>query len=352
MTKKTHAFVAVVGRFQPLHDGHLQLLQEALRMGGSVVVVLGSSFGSRSVRNPWTWEERREMFRQALSDADFRRCIFVPVHDYFYDNERWVLKLKEEVWGRIAGLSGNATPDLVWLGVGKDASTAAYLQDLRRHGERVCVLAAARTSGNATCLRNRIFGDDRSDTVFRDLVAEERLHILVAKYIAENRELLRGVQEDWNFMVGERELWGQTPYPVQVQTVDAIVCAPDFDVLMVRRGRPPGRGLLALPGGHVEVGETLLEAVVREVREETGLRLEPERFHNYGAFDHPHRSPGRGVRVITTVFGYNLLRRCRVRAGDDASALQWVPASQVPQLEGEMFEDHYQILMYGRSTNR
>ena len=46
-------------------------------------------------------------------------------------------------------------------------------------------------------------------------------------------------------------------------------------VLLVRRARPPAAGLFSLPGGVVEVGETLEEAVVREVREETGLTIEP-----------------------------------------------------------------------------
>jgi 8-oxo-dGTP diphosphatase len=46
-------------------------------------------------------------------------------------------------------------------------------------------------------------------------------------------------------------------------------------ILVVRRARPPAHGLFTLPGGVVEVGETLAEAVIREVREETGLTIEP-----------------------------------------------------------------------------
>ena len=55
----------------------------------------------------------------------------------------------------------------------------------------------------------------------------------------------------------------------------------DGKVLLVRRARPPARGVFSLPGGIVEVGETLGEAVMREVREETSLEIEPVALAGY-----------------------------------------------------------------------
>jgi len=55
----------------------------------------------------------------------------------------------------------------------------------------------------------------------------------------------------------------------------------DGKVLLVRRARPPARGVFSLPGGVVEVGETLGEAVMREVREETSLEIEPVSLAGY-----------------------------------------------------------------------
>jgi len=55
----------------------------------------------------------------------------------------------------------------------------------------------------------------------------------------------------------------------------------DGKVLIVRRARPPAGGLYTLPGGGVEVGENLVQAVVREVQEETGLAVEPVALAGY-----------------------------------------------------------------------
>jgi 8-oxo-dGTP diphosphatase len=55
----------------------------------------------------------------------------------------------------------------------------------------------------------------------------------------------------------------------------------DGKVLIVRRAQPPAKGVYTLPGGGVEVGESLTEAVVREVREETGLTVEPVALAGY-----------------------------------------------------------------------
>jgi ADP-ribose pyrophosphatase YjhB (NUDIX family) len=64
-------------------------------------------------------------------------------------------------------------------------------------------------------------------------------------------------------------------YPTRPYLAVSAAIFRDDRVLIVRRGRPPAHGLYTLPGGGVELGETLEQAVIREVHEETGLAIAP-----------------------------------------------------------------------------
>lgn len=109
-------------------------------------------------------------------------------------------------------------------------------------------------------------------------------------------------------------------------SVGAVV-VDDDRLLMVRRGRPPGLGLWSLPGGRVERGETLAEAVVRELAEETGLACAcgplvgwVERISE----DH---------HFVILDFEATPLDVGELRAGDDAAEAAWVPLADVAELD-------------------
>jgi ADP-ribose pyrophosphatase YjhB (NUDIX family) len=70
-------------------------------------------------------------------------------------------------------------------------------------------------------------------------------------------------------------------YPDRPYLAVSAAIIRDGHVLVVRRARPPAHGLFTLPGGVVEAGETLAEAVIREVREETELTIEPVALAGY-----------------------------------------------------------------------
>jgi 8-oxo-dGTP diphosphatase len=131
-----------------------------------------------------------------------------------------------------------------------------------------------------------------------------------------------------------------TRYQNPALTVDAVVVR-GAKVLLIRRGRLPFRGMWALPGGFVEQRETVEEALVRELREETGLSAGSIRL--LGVYSGPDRDP----RKPTTSVAF-LVRgaRGRPRGGDDAGEAAWFAWERL----GPLAFDHARILRDARAA--
>ena len=120
-------------------------------------------------------------------------------------------------------------------------------------------------------------------------------------------------------------------YPRPALTVDAVVFRKNknaTEVLLIRRKFPPYRGRWALPGGFVEMDETLDDAVRRELKEETGMKdVDLQQLHTFGD---PGRDP-RGRTVSVIYWGFAGAQNSAV-AGDDAARAEWFDLSALPEL--------------------
>ena len=102
-------------------------------------------------------------------------------------------------------------------------------------------------------------------------------------------------------------------------TTDCVVVDAKRRVLLVRRGHPPFKGKYALPGGFVDIGETVEDACRRELKEETGVKA--GRLELLGVYSDPKRDP-RGH--ICSVAFLTRVTRATPKGGDDAAAAEWV----------------------------
>lgn len=116
---------------------------------------------------------------------------------------------------------------------------------------------------------------------------------------------------------------------------DCVVVDARGRVLLVRRKHPPFQGCYALPGGFVEIGETVEEAARRELMEETGVKA--GRLQLVGIYSDPKRDP-RG-HTCSAAF-LTRIARARPTAGDDAVAAEWVADWR----KADLAFDHARIL--------
>ncbi|ERS83909.1 MULTISPECIES: bifunctional nicotinamide-nucleotide adenylyltransferase/Nudix hydroxylase [unclassified Halomonas] len=332
-----------IGRFQPPHLGHLAVIHEALKRARQVIVLVGSSWQARSLRNPWRFVERQAMLRSAFDDEENARLAVVPLLDALYNNDVWVRDVQRKVRD-IASPLGVRLPRIGLIGASRGQSS--YYLSLFPQWESVSVPLVEGIS--ASQIRERLF---RSASSAGDYLSTGASHDLPPGVVETLRGFCQGegyrqLIEEQGLLDQYRSAWAQAPYPPIFVTVNAVVVQSGH-VLLVRRTAAPGKGLYALPGGFINPHERLLDACLRELRERVRLKV-PEpvlkgSLRGQRLFDEPHRS-WRG-RTLAEAFYFALrpeqqLPRLKpVQGGDHA---RWVALADLdPE---SLFEDHFFII--------
>ena len=118
-------------------------------------------------------------------------------------------------------------------------------------------------------------------------------------------------------------------YPRPMLTADCVVTNHRGEVLLIRRGNDPFKDCWALPGGFMEMDETIEHCAVRELEEETSLKVKESELRLIGIFSEPGRDP-RG-RTVTAAYAVSV-DTADATAGDDAAAVRWWPLEALPPL--------------------
>jgi bifunctional NMN adenylyltransferase/nudix hydrolase len=343
---KKYDFAVVIGRFQPLHNAHLELIRYSLTLADQAIIVLGSARSAPDIRNPFTPAMREEIVRGCLPDES-HRLLFRAVRDYPYNDHVWTAEIQNAV-GEAAEDAGLESPRVAIVGFFKDRSSY-YLNLFPQWTFEEFYSADRRLLDlNATEIRERFFAGDES---WRDLVPAT-----VAAYLDVFRgtEFFPALKSEFDYLKKYRNdtRFVGVPYRPVFLTTDAVVVQSGH-LLVIRRGFQPGKGLLALPGGFLAENLTLEDSALKELKEETNIRVPAPVLRGSIKASHVFDFPDRSLRGRTVTFAYFIelapdLKEGlpRVKGGDDAKKAFWLPLSALGEKEDEFFEDHIHIVRY------
>ena len=360
MTKKFDTLV-FIGRMQPFHNGHKAVIDKALETAHEVVVVLGSCFQPRSTKNPFTFEERKAMIDAVYGDQfnytgsqgriKTPRVKVVPMMDYPYDDNAWVSAVQNVVNGAITSSGWADYPKKVGLiGHAKDSSSY-YLKifpQWRNHVEVENI-----DDINATDIRNALFDREYTPNKTFDLMPTKSAEILKDFILGSAK--IGGVWDNLVVEYNEIQEYREKSqmkgfnFPSVFVTTDAVITQSGY-ILLIKRGGFPFKDCWALPGGYLDKGQFVVDNMIKELREETCVKIPAKvlkgSIKSQEIFDHPNRDP-RG-RVITHGFhidlGYPDEKLPKVKGADDAIDARWFLLSEVTS---EMMAfDHFSIITH------
>ena len=342
MNKKFDVSVCV-GRFQPVHNAHVEMLKRAGEQANKVIIIVGSANRPRTFKNPWLSRERGAMILEAcmrLKEQTGADYVYEHNIDTMYNDAAWVVRVQEFV-----AKNSNEGDRIALFGHKKDGSSFY----LNMFPQWTFVQQDLIENLDATLIRKVYFDPSICNlNWFKGVLPETTLAYL--RWFKDSPEYNQVVREK-EFLEKYKKQAAAYPYPIIYVTADAVVMQAGH-VLMVQRGADPGNGLWALPGGFVDAAgdRTMEDAALRELREETGIKV-PEKVLRGSivenrVFDAPDRSQ-RG-RTITHAFHIRLddgeWNLPKVKGSDDAAKAKWIPISKLNS--EEIFEDHYDIIQF------
>ena len=331
---KPYGTLVLIGRFQPFHNAHLEIIKRATALTDQLVIITGSAKQPRTYKNPFTSAERAQMIRAATGGLSMRINIEENI-DTIYDDQAWAARIQSIVSRyRIVGTKTGI--------IGHKKDDSSFYLDMFPQWDFVNVEEIAPLS--AVNIRDLYFKRGYNMEFIRGVVPRSTYEFLFG---FANSEAFEQIIKEREFVENYKKQYASLPYPPIFSTADAVVIQSGH-VLLIKRRAEPGKGLWALPGGYVNANtdKSVEDAAIRELREETMIKV-PEpvlrgSIKGNKVFDAIDRSP-RG-RIITHAFHIELPDGPlpKIKGSDDAEKARWVPLGELDS--SVFFEDHYEIL--------
>lgn len=345
-------YTVFIGRFAPFHAGHYEVVKEALKNSDKLVMVLGGHDKPKTSRDPFTTDERISIIQAAVSPDEFKRILFAPVYDFTYNNDKWIGGVVDGVNNVTLQFDGRSAKNCKVALIGYEKDHTSFYLKLFPQWDSLGV--PYHKLMNATNIRNFFYELDQNTRIEDSLRGTHMVDYFTnPQHFFRVFDLMMGdaaanAREEYHFVKKYKETWSVAPYPVTFNTCDAVVVQSGH-ILLVQRGHNPGKGLYALPGGFLNQYESFEDGCLRELREETKIKV-PEAvlrgsIVKHEIFDDPHRSArGRTISVGFLIKLKDDVTLPKVKGSDDAVKAKWVPISEFWKMRSQLFEDHYNIV--------
>ncbi len=344
-----------IGRFQPVHNGHVSVFSHLQDRFDRIIVLVGSANRRRSVKNPFDFARRELWIRQAFNDEAHRkgltfasdRLSVLPINDYLYNDTKWETEVFYKVYDALDGDDG---AQITLVGYEKD-DTSYYLRSFPQWKyEAVCkTVDADATDIRRSWFEHRLQSVGKEASLTPEHVWVDMCAMLLHPDLAGEASALL---DEHDFYAKEAQRFADYPYPdtLKFLCADALLLCKGH-ILLIRRKFAPGKGCWALPGGFVQRDETFEQAAIRELFEETRvkvpLRVVQGSVKGSHVFDDPRRSLG--IPRVTRAFLIDIEpdangRLPKIKGADDAAEAQWVPLARARTMA--LYDDHGDIIDY------
>lgn len=303
-----------IGRFQPIHQGHIHAIGIAASQVDMLYILVGSANACRSIKNPWTYTERKAMIRSKLWANKIHNVEIIPINDHPYSDSQWIADVR-------ATVEHLEIDEPILFGHMKEGNN--YLNWF-------------------------------PDWKFKDIEATHQIDATAIRkrmFETEDSEMPSTVLDDYKYYQKENALFANYPFPetLNFNCSDAVLECQGH-VLLIKRKFAPGAGTWALPGGFRNQRETFLSCAIRELQEETNVRV-PEKVLRGSIvktelFDDPSRSfgiPRNSLAVYMRINPDPDGGLPRANGADDAAECKWIPLTDALN-RIELYDDHKAII--------
>ena len=286
------------------------------------------------------------MIRSMFTPEENEKLIFIYLRDFRYQDGTWVAQVQakvDEIVSSTPPFGSDMAEKMKNVGLiysRKEGDRTTYYLDILPYDK---IKVHTDSDISSTELRSWYFLG-RSNLDFNACV-----HDNVKKWLKayKNQPSFFEIKEAYEKDIAYGLQYADNEFPQINVTTDFIVECSGH-VLLIRRKFNPGKALLALPGGYVEADLLVEQSALKELKEETRIKVSPEYIQKHVVASRHFDDIDRDLRCRTITFAYYTVLPNgplpQVKGSDDAAFAKWIPKSELPLFENQMYADHFHIL--------